>query len=566
MTSWLRHYGNTDEYRWRREGNVFKRPLGFVEFSFDCDGRLFEGRADMNSLVKLAIKSKLSTEDFRERILLAWTQLRCQHVLLQARTIREKDGLNNFAPQGLSFAVNIHTSVSKAVESAGRHLIFLEDHYEHVNHKDFYMHCQNTSRVVDPEDALAKVFILPSTQEDGNTILRIQFVIAHEIADGISINAWTNNFLKYLNESTDQLKTLIKTTINPEDMQTRLPLPQEALYPKIPGSLARQRWFWAITRILRHVRKPHAAGFANPLRRQQKRTPIPLSPTYSAVLDYRRTLPLNTIPMYISVSAENTARLQQLCREAKASVGAGIYALVAVCMMELYEQREPDIPLNERKCFITGFPLNPRAFFGFENKPDSMMLAFSDGISLPFLSSHLDVTGRLRLLARQAQRQLSAYQKRIRPAGEDGKRQFLTSRGAGLVLANQYLYGIERADSFFPEAPTTNVQGAYPARQNATQQTCGVSSVGRRDLQISNGAYNVAQAEKDFVADFQDLTASVRAREGEFLVGIAGTSSGLGSCPSVDISSLDPELLDDFKSRFENILADVVINEERSRL
>ena len=85
MTSWLRHYGNTDGYRWRREGNAFKRPLGFVEFSFDCDGRLFEGRADMNCLVKLAIKSRLSTEDFRERILLAWTQLRESAPLVDLR-------------------------------------------------------------------------------------------------------------------------------------------------------------------------------------------------------------------------------------------------------------------------------------------------------------------------------------------------------------------------------------------------------------------------------------------------------------------------------------------------
>lgn len=90
MTSWLRHYGNTEGYRWRREGNVFKRPLGFVEFSFDCDGRLFEGRADMNCLIKLAIKLKLSSEDFRERILLAWTQLREYAPLtdLKSETVR----------------------------------------------------------------------------------------------------------------------------------------------------------------------------------------------------------------------------------------------------------------------------------------------------------------------------------------------------------------------------------------------------------------------------------------------------------------------------------------------
>lgn len=117
--------------------------------------------------------------------------------------------------------------------------------------------------------------------------------------------------------------------------------------------------------------------------------------------------------------------------------------MVGVCMMEMYERQSPEIPLSERKVFIPGFPLNPRAFFGLNSEPDSMMLAFSDGIALPFLSARLSVAGRLKLLARQAQRQLSVYQKRLSnvaaaAAGEkDAKKQFLTSRGAGLVLANQ---------------------------------------------------------------------------------------------------------------------------------
>lgn len=118
--------------------------------------------------------------------------------------------------------------------------------------------------------------------------------------------------------------------------------------------------------------------------------------------------------------------------------------MVGVCMMEMHERQSPEIPLSERKVFIPGFPLNPRAFFGGNSEPDSMMLAFSDGIALPFLSARLRVAGRLKLLARQAQRQLSVYQKRLNhfaaaaAAGEkDAKKQFLTSRGAGLVLANQ---------------------------------------------------------------------------------------------------------------------------------
>ena len=30
MDSWLSQYGNAEGYRWRRNGDLFQRPLGFV--------------------------------------------------------------------------------------------------------------------------------------------------------------------------------------------------------------------------------------------------------------------------------------------------------------------------------------------------------------------------------------------------------------------------------------------------------------------------------------------------------------------------------------------------------
>lgn len=365
---------------------------------------------------------------------------------------------------GLHFAVDVPANINAAIESAKKHLVFLQDHYTQVDHSTFYNHTLNTARIIDPDVALAKAFVLPPTiekaeeeegEEEGEeeNILRIQLILAHQIADGISVNIWIKTLLQSLNDPIPILRAKILSAIDPNVMQKHLPPPQEALYPPIPGSKARQRWFWAITRILRHVRRPLPAGFENPLLRRRRRriggekkieksAPIPFPPLYNKVLNYTRTPLLNTLPIHIRVSAQHTAQLQKLVREAQASMGAGIYAMVGVCMMEMYEKQSPEIPLSERKVFIPGFPLNPRAFFGWNSEPDSMMLAFSDGIALPFLSAQLSVAGRLKLLARQAQRQLSVYQKRLSnvaaAAGEkDAKKQFLTSRGAGLVLANQ---------------------------------------------------------------------------------------------------------------------------------
>lgn len=132
----------------------------------------------MNCLLQLAIKSTLSKEDFRERLLLAWTRLRCQHLLLQARTIKEESpaGAKTFAPHGLHFVVGVAKDVAEARELASRHIVFLEDFYNHVDPQEFYVHCQNGSRVVDASVALAKVFILPTVVENGQMVQRIQFV------------------------------------------------------------------------------------------------------------------------------------------------------------------------------------------------------------------------------------------------------------------------------------------------------------------------------------------------------------------------------------------------------
>ncbi|EME87935.1 uncharacterized protein MYCFIDRAFT_129613 [Pseudocercospora fijiensis CIRAD86] len=487
--NWLQQYGNIEDYQWRRSqsngAEVYSRPVGLVESSFDADGRYYEGRADMNCELETAVKNLLDRDEFRERILLSWTLLRQRHLLLQSKTFLDRKSGIHGSPSGMHFAVPVHASPSRAIEDAGKHLVFVGDYYETVDHRDFYLHCLNGSRVLDPSQALAKCFVLPCSHEDGRQVLRFLFIFGHEISDGLSAYNWMNDLIRILNEPLDQIKAETNGLIHPDALRKHLPPPQEALYPPIPGSKARQRWFWAITRLLRHVRKPLPVGFDNPLRRRQPREPVSFSPIYDKVLDYTRTPPLNTIPVYIHPALANVQRLHRICREARSSIGAGVYALAALCMMEFYEEREPHIALKDRKCFITGFPLDPRAFFNKRPEADSMMLAFSDGIALPFLSSNLPVDGRLRLLARQAQRQLSAYQKRAKPKGADATRQFLNSRGAGLVLANQYLYSHERADSILPEnmRKGINVQGAYPPRGNPT----GMSSFSNSQCTNMNG-------------------------------------------------------------------------------
>nr|POF12944.1 hypothetical protein CFP56_10092 [Quercus suber] len=556
---WLDDYGS-GRYQWRQASQdrqkVFHRPIGGVESAFDADGKYHEGRADLTIDLSVEINTSLDSVGLWNKVLLAWTVLRNEHLLLKARSIAWKR--HKKTSEDVHFVVDVPESAEDALQDARKHVVLMEDLPQPVEPSSFWFHLQNTARVVDAAKALAKLFVLPRVPlSNGNVDLQIFLVGGHMIMDGLTCMVWARNFVQLLNVPTKTLRQRLEDAIAPSSIKIRLPLPQEALYPSISGSHARQRWWWIITRILRHVRKPLRAGFPNPLTRHERQRLMSLPLTYTAVLDYTKPPATNALLLSAQTSIASAARLHTICRESKVSIGAGCFALAALLMMEIYEQRYPDVPLAERKPFISGFPLNPRAFFDHPNEPDSLMLAFCDGILLPFLPSSLPVDGRLSLLARQAHRQLAAYQKRRRPVGQEAAIQHMGSRGAARVLSNQYLSSLERSAMLVsPNLMYTvhDPQGKYPARPNSTTQTCGVSSVGRRDLFLRRNVHNLQDASQELVANYRDYKAAVRPREGEFLIGIGGDEVGLWVNVSVDLSSFDPIWIEKWKVRFETVL------------
>jgi len=586
---WLDQYGNPEAHAWKtsttQDGHTtLYRPLGLVEYAFDSDGRYYEGRADLNVQLDLSIRSNLSHEQLCERILLAWTLFRCEHPLAQSKALERQSYMDEpiVATPPIYCVVDVPENESAAIANGRDSLVFLEDHFSHVDPYDFWMHAQNSTRVVDAAKSLSKCFVYPFTpasQPGGLTTLRFLTVIGHQVTDGLTNYAWMRSFIHLLNKPLPDLHTALRKNITPQALLSRLPPPQESLYPLITGSLARKRWFWALTRILRHVRKPHPAGFSNPLRRATAVKTSPLPPTFSPVLDYTRPPPLTTLPVFAKAPPAATARLTHLCRSAHVSVGAGCFALAALLMMEFHERTTPSsTPLSARKPFITGFPLNPRPFLRAPAPAaESLMLAFSDGIQLPFLPAHLPLESRLKLLAKRAQKQLAVYQKReerLSPdAADAGAIYYMGSRGPGRMLQTQYLSSLERANEKLPEGfrgggGVKDPQGAYPMRPNATVQTCGVSSVGRRDAFIGPGMYDVQSLlgnGKDFVADFKDIDAAVRARDGEFLIGVWGTESGLGLTVSADASTLDPDLMKAWQARLGEIFDELGEEEKKRR-
>ena len=557
MTSWLHRYGNK-QHQWRDISTlddriVYERQLGLVEASFDVDGVHYGGRADMTHYFEFEIRTSLDRDALQGRIALAWTVLRTHHLLLASRAEDRKTA----GTQQRCFVVDIAKDARMAIEDAKKFLTIVPGNTA-IDQHDFRRHALNTARIIEPEKSLSRLFVLPITQLSNDRYnLPFMIVLAHMISDGLSLFHALGHFVDLMNRSASELQELLASILTKDAILSRLPPAQEDLYPPVAGNKARQRWFWAIIRILRHVRKPLPAGFTNPLRREE-RTYFTLPPKYSPTFDYapEKHPPMNSGSITPTLSVAASKRLATLCRSAGTSVGAGVFALVALTMSELYEEYYPAILLEDRKPFIASFPLNPRPFFNYIGPADSCMLAFSDGIIMPFLPASLPLEGRLRLLAKSAHRQLRQYQKRKKSGAEA-----LDSHSPRRMVATNYLSAVERAEEKLPVQYRNGVnpQGAYPANVTFGAATCGVSSVGLvKD--VAPGKYDLdgvilGVEGRDLAADFRELRGGVRARDNEFLCGNSADAEGrLSYSVSYDASAMDEEKVLEWQRRIERVL------------
>ncbi|USP76987.1 uncharacterized protein yc1106_04261 [Curvularia clavata] len=557
---WLDKYA-TDYADWKLrstpDGNQsFQRPLGLVETSFDIDGRYFGGRADMNALFTLAVQHKLSKDELRHKIALAWTSLRLQHPLLLARVQEGPDTVSR------GFAVDLPSTQDAAIQATKDDIVWVEDAYEEVSDEEMYHHAYNVTRIIVPEKFLSKVHVLPVRRlSDGTFALRFLITIAHQISDALSTYNWFSHFHRILNQPSTEILADIEALRKADKMKAILPRAQEDLYPPVTGNRARQRWFWALIRVLRHVHKGLPPTFTNPLRREQRlKEPLALEPKFSKIFDYsaatRPPMSCGHIPATLSASA--SARLISLCRSAQVSIGAGCFAFAGLAMMALQETLHPS---PEQPAFTASFPLNPRPFFTNPPPADSCMLAFSDGIVMPFLSSDLPIERRFKLIAKHANRGLRVYQKRLKDKGTTGPAAVLDKYSPGRLLATGYIAQIERIQAKLPaelrfSSSYSNPQGALPPMSQEFGATCGVSSTGPLAAFFERGPYNVHElGDGDFVAEFRDVMVGVRARENEFLVGASTSIEGIVRfAASYDLSAISEERAVMWKKMIEGLL------------
>ncbi len=561
QSHWLDKYA-TNYHEWKPSTTSsgtqrFQRPLGLVETSFDLDGRFYGGRADMNAMLVLKIRHELSKEALRHRFALAWTSLQLQHTQLMSRAENDQETGER------CFVVDVPNNPDDLVQAAEKSIIWVEDFYDHVSRTEMLFHGMNASRIIQPDKFMSKVYVLPVKSLPNDTFeLPLYIHIAHQICDGLSSWNWFKDFLYILNLPLQEIEASIKKHCTADSIRAKLPPAQEDLYPLVAGNKARQRWFWAIIRVLRHVKKTMPPTFTNPLRREQRvlQNEV-LEPKFDKLFDYNKEHqpPLSCSYIVAELSPAASKRLIDLCRSVNVSIGAGCFALAGLSMMEVHESRYPDISEAERAAFAASFPLNPRAFFAKPTAAESCMLAFAEGIVMPFLPSSLPIEGRFKLIAKHANRELRMYQKRLK--GKDmtkDARPAFDKHSPARLLATGYIAQLERIKANAPPElrPDVNPQGSLMPKVGKYTAACGVSSIGSIGSSLRPEAYDLNQvSDGEMAADYVDIWTSVRARENEFLVGSWTEASGVVRFGvSFDLNAFSREAVEMWKDKIEGLL------------
>lgn len=513
----------------------------------------------MTALLTVSIDHRLSREAYRRRIALAWADLRLRHVMLMSRTRYETQEKQR------KFIVDIHEGQEEVFNDVMQHITWVEDYYQEVDGLEIHRHALNVGRIIEPDKCLSRLYVLPLLKlPNGKYELRFLILMAHQISDGLSAYNWFSDFIRILNLPEMDLEKEIGVFCREEEIKSRLPPAQEDLYPQDKGTKARERWFWAIIRVLRHLRKTTPRSFTNPLMRERRlEETVSCTPVFDKIFDYSdaNKPPLNSGHVGAKLSRQASEHMIDLCRSIRISIGAGCFALAGLAMMAIHEDRYPNIPDNERLPFVASFPLNPRAFFGFNTPADSCMLAFSEGIVMPFLPSSLPIEGRFKLIAAHANRALRMYQKRAK-GNLTGLLGPLNPHDPARILANAYISAIERSDARLPKDMKFGVQPQGSLEPPAFQfrATCGVSSIGSTVQWLAPGRYSLSRIgngedTQDFVADFRDFRQGVRARDDEFLVGSSSDAEGcIRFGVSFDESAISSEMAERWRYVVENLM------------
>ncbi|KAK4703467.1 hypothetical protein P7C70_g2755, partial [Phenoliferia sp. Uapishka_3] len=371
--------------------SIYTRPLGVLEAKFDHAASQ-DGMSDICLQFDVEISELEGRKAFFARIVLAWATLRCRHPLL-ASTMQTSEGDVCSLPGSRILRYVPPPTQDAAIEDA-RRTVLLGDV---KTMKDVLAEraLNGPRRLLEQESCLARLLVFRDVDDSSSPRLGLLLVIAHAISDGLAVIAIVSELCTLL--ASPSLPTpstpppfisILEFLANPSgnlivwhdtthaamsweilplrgDLSTSLPPSSESIYlPHLSGvntapplsagdivlpesitkaTLARQRWFWCISRallIVRNRRTPRTLPFPRIAREGP-----PVQP--------------NTEWVPMRFSNDHTTSLLGFCKHHKISPSMLSYSILSIAVSNILKRLYPDAPYQP---ILIGFPMSLRRF------------------------------------------------------------------------------------------------------------------------------------------------------------------------------------------------------------
>ncbi|GAA5959294.1 hypothetical protein JCM21900_003918 [Sporobolomyces salmonicolor] len=383
----------------------FVRPLGVLEAKFD-DASQRQGQSDTFLRLKVSLPASVDDGDvqcaFVARLSLAWANLRASHPLL-ATTVRDAPHVETIPMcRTREFQYEPPASTEDALRRAQKTILKVD---AAASQLDAAMddlqgqHILNGERVLLDQSTMARLVLVV---EQDPTELGFFLLISHIISDGLSVFRLVNELFSlvaspdlptpatsphlltvdaFLAGSRDSPAWEVPGVVArpwvsmppPDEVLRRLPLATEDHFPNIPlsssvhssstpqpteapadtephlsaphapPSAARQRWFWAITRILillRQRRFPRSLHFP--------RLAYPSPPVQA-----------NTRWPFLRFNKASSASMIRFCKRNSLSPSMLLYAILSMSLANAFAKIHPHEPYRP---VLIGFPFSARPF------------------------------------------------------------------------------------------------------------------------------------------------------------------------------------------------------------
>ncbi|GAA5877567.1 hypothetical protein JCM8547_007733 [Rhodosporidiobolus lusitaniae] len=395
--------GYAPGYRWTPRSHPlapdatshYHRPLNLLEAKFD---QATQKKGQSDTFVRLSLslegveEQEGGEEAFLGRLVLAWAAARAKHPLL-ACMIHDAVGEEEVFPsvQPREFRYFLPASAEDALDGA-RTTFLVHDAEEGKSLEEAMDEVQsefvlNGERILLNQGAcLARLVLVKNGREKGE--LGFFLVVSHVISDGLSVFKLVNELFTLSSSLslptspsppsfcslaehlakrghvspwpvTPDTLSAWAVVLHEETLLSRLPLGNEEHYPVIPlpslasplsstppsslSNTARQRWYWAIHRVLLKIRFDRF-----PTTLHVPRLPGPTPPVQARTRWER-----------LRLSKEMSGRLLALCKRRGISPSMLLYSLISLSLSNLLSAAHPTEPYHP---VIIGFPFSLRPF------------------------------------------------------------------------------------------------------------------------------------------------------------------------------------------------------------